>query len=159
MRVDRILGGTLAVLALLFLLLGVGTIPDDWQTQTGAQYFVVGPDLFPRIAGVLCLLFALLLVVRPDGKHAIHELSEDSCAGIRVAALLLICIGYIALIGFAGFRIATAAMVAAFLLTFGVRGAVKVGSFAVLVALGIAFIFERLFGISLPEPALRAVGL
>ena len=158
MHVDRVLGGTLAVLALLFLLVGVGTIPDDWQTQTGAQYFLVGPDLFPRIAGGLCLLLAVLLVLRPDGQHAWSEIREP-CAGIRVLALLAIVVGYVLLIDVAGFRIATALMVAAFLLTFGIRRRLTVPGFALAVALGVGFIFEHLFGIRLPEPALSALGL
>ena len=159
MRADRALGATLAVLAALFLLFGVGTIPDDWQTQTGAQFFVVGPGLFPYIAGILVLLLALLLVVRPDGRHAVHELKEEPCAGVRVAALLLICGGYILLIDLAGFRIATSAMIASFLLTFGLRRPLPIAGFALGVALGVAFVFERLFGISMPEPALQALGL
>lgn len=158
MHVDRALGASLAVLALLFLLFGVETIPDDWQTQTGAQYFVVGPELFPRIAGTLCLLLAALLVLRPDGQHALHELEERG-AGRRVLALLAIGVGYVLLIGFAGFRIATVAMVAAFLTTFGVRRPLVVAGFSLAVALGIGLIFELLFGISLPEPVLRGVGL
>lgn len=158
MRVDRTLGATLAVLAVLFLVLGVGTIPDDWQTQTGAQYFVVGPELFPRIAGVLCLVLAVLLALRPDGRHALDELRERG-AGLRVLGLLAICIGYVVLIGHAGFRIATVSMVAAFLVTFGVRRPLIVAGFALAVALGAGFVFEHLFGIFLPEPVLGAIGL
>jgi hypothetical protein len=157
-RVDRTLGTAFAVLALLFLLLGVETIPDDWQTQTGAQYFVVGPKLFPRIAGALCLLLAVLLVLRPDGRHALDELRQQG-AGLRVLGVLAICIGYVVLIGLAGFRIATVAMVAAFLVTFGVRRPLTVAAFALAVAFGVGFVFEHLFGIFLPEPVLDAVGL
>ena len=158
MRVDRVLGASVVVLALLFLLVAVPSIPDDWQTQTGAQYFVVGPELFPTIAGVLCLLLGTLLVLRPDGRHHLAEL-EASGARFRVLALLAIGAGYVLLIERAGFRIASAAMATAFLLTFGVRRPVLVAGFALAVAIGIGFTFERLFGIRLPEPALQVLGL
>jgi hypothetical protein len=157
-RVDRTLGVACAVLALLFLLFGVGTIPDDWQTQTGAQYFVVGPELFPRIAGFLCLVLALLRGLRPDGRHALDELRQRG-AGLRVLGLLAICSGYVVLIDLAGFRIATVAMIATFLVTFGVRRPLAVAGFALAVAFGVGFVFEHLFGIFLPEPVLGAIGL
>lgn len=158
MGVDRALGAAMAVLALLFLLFAIDTIPDDWRTQTGAQYFVVGPELFPRIAGTLCLVLGVLLAFRPDGGHVLGELGEPGAAG-RVLALLVIGAGFVLAIGVAGFRIATAGTIALFLVTFGVRHPLLVAGYAVLVAIVVGFAFERLFGILLPEPLLRPLGL
>jgi hypothetical protein len=156
-RADRALGAALALLALLFLVFAVDTIPKDWQTQTGSQYFVVGPELFPQIAGVLCLVLALLLVLRPDGQGALHELKAKGAVR-NVLALLVISGAYIALIGILGFRIATGLMMAAFLFTFGVRRLTLVAALAIGVPLLVGLAFERLFGIFLPRAALQALG-
>jgi hypothetical protein len=157
MRTDRALGITLALLALLFLVFGIDTIPKDWQTQAGAQYFVVGPELFPQIAGALCLALALLLALRPDGQGALDELSAAGAVP-NVLTLLAISGAYVALIGVLGFRIATGLMLAAFLLAFGVRRPLVVAGFALAVPLLVGLGFERLFGIFLPAPAVPISG-
>jgi Tripartite tricarboxylate transporter TctB family len=157
MRADRALGIVLALLALLFLVFAIDTIPKDWQTQTGAQYFVVGPELFPRIAGVLCLVLALLLALRPDGQGALHELKANGAVR-NVLMLLAISGAYVALIGTLGFRIATGLMLAAFLLAFGVRRPLVVAGVAIAVPLLVGLAFQHLFGIFLPALAFAIPG-
>src|SRR3546814_14481036 len=120
MLVDRVFGAAVCALALAFLIAGVPTISDEWERAAGAQYFTVGPRLFPYLAGSLCLLFGLLIAVRPRPGEPSAFL-VDGGARRRVLLLALLTVGYAALLNVLGFVQAGLAAMARFRVGFGVR--------------------------------------
>lgn len=148
MSVDRVFGATVCILALLFLTLAVPSIPDDWQ-HTAGTYYSVGPRMFPYIAGVLCLLLGLGVVVHPEGHNKLSGLRDHKARG-RVAASLLLTLGYVALLDVAGFTLSTIAALALFFTMFGERRWYIIVPMAVGVAVITKFVFLKFFLLELP---------
>ncbi len=149
MPADRLFGIGVCALSLAFLLFGVPTISDDWQHTVGAQYFTVGPRLFPYIAGSLCLLFGAMIALRPQAASPMPFFLEGG-ARTRVLLLMGLSIAYAALLDLLGFVLGSMLMLAVFMTGFGVRRR----SVIVAVALGLPlltdFVFARLLILELP---------
>lgn len=148
MTVDRIFGAAVCILALLFLILAVPTIPDDWQHSAGT-YYSVGPRLFPMIAGILCVLLGVGVIVHPEGHNKVSALRDRKALG-RVIASLALTLGYTALLGVIGFTLATFIALVLFCVVFGERRWFVVLPMAVGVAVITKFIFLKFFLLELP---------
>jgi hypothetical protein len=149
MNVDRIFGAAVCVLALLFVLFAVPSIPDDWQKTAGNEYFVVGPELFPYIAGGMCLLMGVLIILRPMDNHKLGRLA-DAGARRRVFFTLLLSFGYAGLLSILGFTITSVLALAAFFIVFGERRWRIVVPMAVLVPVLTKQVFLHFFMLELP---------
>ena len=149
MKVDRLFGAGVCVLALLFLVFAVPTIPDDWQKTAGNEYFVVGPELFPYIAGSICLLMGALIVLRPIDNHKLGRLA-DAGARRRVLLALVLSFGYAGLLDLFGFTLTSIVALAAFFIIFGERRWTIVVPMAVLVPVVTKQVFLRFFMLELP---------
>ena len=149
MRVDRIFGVGVCVLALLFLALAVPSIPDDWQKTAGNEYFTVGPELFPYIAGGICLLMGALIVVHPADGHRLGRL-RDPMARRRVLYALVLSFGYAALLNVLGFTLTSILALFLFFVIFGERRWLIVVPMAVLVPVVTKLVFYKFFMLELP---------
>lgn len=150
MHADRVFGAAVCILSLAFLTVGIPTISDDWMRTTGAQYFTVGPRLFPYIAGSLCLILGLLIAVggRTDEPGAFLS---DGGVRRRTVALAVLCVAYAALLGVLGFVLASALAMAVFMVGFGVRRWSVVLPVALLLPWLVALAFEHILQLRLPE--------
>jgi hypothetical protein len=149
MIVDRLFGAGICILALLFLVFAVPTIPDDWRTAAGNEYFVVGPELFPNIAGGICLLMGVLIVLRPIDNHKLARLA-DAGARRRVLFALALSFGYASLLNVLGFTLTSILALAAFFLVFGERRWLIIVPMAILVPVVTKQVFLRFFMLELP---------
>ena len=149
MGADRLFGAAVCVLALAFLVAGVPTISDDWMRAAGAQYFTIGPRLFPYIAGLLCLLFGAAILGRPQREgHGVFL--TDGLVRRRVVLLALLALAYAALLGILGFTVASILAMALFMVGFGMRRWTVVLPVAVLLPVLVGLAFERLLQLRLP---------
>lgn len=148
MNVDRIFGASVCILALLFLILAVPSIPDDWQ-HTAGTYYSVGPRMFPYIAGTLCLLLGIGVILHPEGGNKLSGL-RDRKAKWRVLASLGLTLGYVAILDLAGFTLSTIAALVLFFTVFGERRWFVVLPMAVGVAVITKFVFLKFFLLELP---------
>ncbi len=151
--IDRIFGGVVALLVLLFLLVAVPTISDEWRTGVGAQYFTIGPRFFPYIAGALCLLFSILIAVFPGSENNMDAL-RDPAARWHVSILTAVSAGYVLALPYLGFVLASFVTLCVLLPIFGVRRWYVVLSVAVLTPVIIQQIFSRAFTLMLPRGVL-----
>lgn len=149
MNVDRLFGAAVCILALLFLVFAVPTIPDDWQKMAGNEYFVVGPELFPNIGGGLCLLMGILIVLRPIDNHKLGRLA-DAGARRRVLFALALSFGYASLLNVLGFTLTSVVALAAFFIVFGERRWLIIVPMAILVPVVTKQVFLRVFMLELP---------
>ena len=117
---DRLFGGAVAVLSILFLAFAVPSIDTEWQSGTGTQFFVVGPQLFPNIAGSLTLLFGVLIALQGSRDDRIKSLQSPES---RRSAVLVIVLGlvFVALLNLLGFLVSAFLTLCVFLLSFGER--------------------------------------
>ena len=150
MNVDRLFGVGVCILALLFVLFAVPSIPDDWQKTAGNEYFVVGPELFPYIGGGLCLLMGVLIVLRPIANHKFGRLA-DAAARRRVLLSLVLSFGYAGLLNVLGFTLTSILALAAFFILFGERRWLIIVPMAVLVPVVTKQVFLRFFMLELPS--------
>ncbi len=148
MNVDRIFGASVCILALLFLTLAVPSIPDDWQHSAEA-YYSVGPRFFPYIAGALCLLLGIGVIVHPEGHNKLSGLRDRKARG-RVLASLGLTLGYVALLDVIGFTLATIVTLVLFFTVFGERRWSVIVPMAVGVAVITKFVFLKFFLLELP---------
>jgi putative tricarboxylic transport membrane protein len=148
MNTDRIFGTAVCILALLFLTLAVPTIPDDWQ-HTAGTYYTVGPRMFPYIAGMLCLLLGLGVILHPEGHNKLSGL-RSSKARRGVVASLGLTLGYVALLDVAGFTLSTIAALVLFFTVFGERRWYVIVPMAVGVAVITKIVFLKFFLLELP---------
>jgi len=149
MVADRLFGGAVCVLAVAFLLAGVPTISDDWERAAGSKYFTVGPELFPYVAGGLCLAFGALILLRPQrGEPSVFL--TDAPARRRVVLLALLTVGYAASLDILGFAVAGMLAMTVFMVGFGMRRWIVVLPVAVLLPLLTTVAFERLLQLRLP---------
>ncbi|RPI10222.1 MAG: tripartite tricarboxylate transporter TctB family protein [Zetaproteobacteria bacterium] len=154
-RVDRYVGAAVAVLGLAFVFVLVPTIPEDWRTAAGAEYYTVGPRLFPVLAGSFCALMGALLVLFPEGRNALSGLAAPESRR-SVGWLLGLSVGYAATLPSLGFLVGTAAVLALFLLAFGERRWWAILLLALSVPLIVEFAFVRLLLLELP-PGLLSI--
>lgn len=148
MNVDRIFGASVCILALLFLTLAVPSIPDDWQHSAEA-YYSVGPRFFPYIAGALCLLLGIGVIVHPEGHNKLSGLRDRKARG-RVLASLGLMLGYVAILDIAGFTLSTIVTLVLFFTVFGERRWYVIVPMAVGVAVVTKFTFLKFFMLELP---------
>lgn len=148
MNVDRIFGASVCILALLFLTLAVPSIPDDWQ-HTAGTYYSVGPRMFPYIAGILCLLLGIGVILHPEGHNKLSSL-RDNKARWRVLASLGLTLGYVAILDLAGFTLSTIVALMLFFTAFGERRWFVIVPMAVGVAVITKFVFLKFFLLELP---------
>lgn len=149
MKVDRLFGASICVLALLFLTLAVPSIPDDWQKTAGSEYFTVGPTLFPYIASGLCLIMGVLIVLHPTDSHCLARLASP-VARRRVIFALALSFGYAALLNILGFTLTSILVLFLFFVVFGERRWRIVIPMAVLVPVVTKFVFLKFFILELP---------
>jgi len=148
MKVDRIFGAAVCILALLFLTLAIPSIPDDWQHAAGTGYSV-GPRLFPYIAGTLCLLLGLGVIIHPEGHNKLEVLRDRKARG-RVAASFVLTLAYMALLDVLGFTLSTIVTLVLFFTVFGERRWYVIVPMAVGVAVITKFVFLKFFLLELP---------
>lgn len=149
MKVDRAFGIGVCVLALLFLVLAVPSIPDDWQKTAGSEYFTVGPELFPYIAGGICLLMGALIVVHPADGHKMGRL-RDPAVRRRVFFALGLSFGYAALLDLLGFTLTSILALFLFFVVFGERRWLIIVPMAILVPVVTKLVFLKFFMLELP---------
>jgi len=113
---DRAFGATVCALSLAFLIFGVPTISDDWMRAAGAQYFTVGPRLFPYLAGGCCLLLGLWIALGRRPAGAAGAFLSDGGVRRRTIGLAALCVGYAALLEPLGFVPSTSVSMILFIL-------------------------------------------
>ena len=146
---DRLFGGVVAILSLLFLVIAVPSIGDEWQSGAGAQYFSVGPELFPNIAAGLTLVLGVLIFMFAPADQKLELLTESD--GRRsVGAAIAIAFFFVVLLEPLGFVIAGTLALTAFLLWFGERRWFVVAPIALLVPLFVYLVFLKGFALELP---------
>lgn len=149
MNVDRIFGAAVCILALLFLTLAVPSIPDDWQKAASSSYYTVGPQMFPYIAGTLCLVLGLGVIIHPEGHNKISAL-RDRKARWRVAQSLSLTVAYIIFLDLIGFTLSTVITLILFFTVFGERRWYVILPMAIGVAVFTKFTFLKFFMLELP---------
>lgn len=149
MRTDRIFGLTVAGLSLLFITVAVPGIVVEWETGAGAGYYTVSPRLFPLVAGALCLVFGLLIALKPDGRNLLGVL-KHAPARRYVGLTIGIATGYAIALGLLGFVLSSVLALIAFFIGFGERRWFLIAVLAVGVPLIIEYAFARLFLLELP---------
>lgn len=149
MRVDRLFGVAVSILALAFIVFGVPSIAG-LDEASDAGYYTVGPKFFPYLAGVLCLAFGLIVALRPE-ESLPAMISWRTPAGRQVLILLAITGGYVVLVPVLGFTFSSILMLAAFLAAFGQRRWAIIVPMCAAGPAGIELLFRRVFGLRLPD--------
>lgn len=151
MHSDRAFGAAVCALSLVFLIFGVPTISNDWMSATGAQYFTVGPRLFPYVAGSLCLLFGAFIALGRRPAGATGAFLSDPGVRRRTLGLAVLAVAYVATLDVLGFVSASSLAMLVFMLGFGVRGWLLVLPVALLAPWLTALAFEHVLGLRLPQ--------
>jgi len=154
-----------------FLALGAATAAESWRMPRFAQLEVNPwsvPGLVPGLIGVVLLLLGAVLMLRAVREGALRpgaglagELGFDAERRRRTLLALLLTLGYaVGLVGRLPFRTATFLFVFAFVALFRIERDMARGLLlrelafaaleALLVALAVGFVFERLFYVRLP---------
>jgi hypothetical protein len=147
---DRLAGTVLLLVALLWITVVFWTIPD--VAGDGGR---VGPRGFPLAMGVLLVVLSALMIA---GSFAATEAGADEpgrSGRAEIWALLAtfgFLGGYVALLLWFGFAIATAAAVAAFLVfVLKKRSPLLIAGMSLGLALGIWLILGKAMGVYLPH--------
>lgn len=151
MHADRAFGATVCALSLAFLIFGVPTISDDWMRAAGAQYFTVGPRLFPYLAGGCCLLLGLWIALGRRPAGAAGAFLSDGGVRRRTIGLAALCVGYAALLEPLGFVPSSSVAMILFMLGFGLRRWAVILPVALLLPWLTALAFEHLLKLRLPQ--------
>ncbi len=154
-----------------FLALGAVTAVESWRMPRFEQLEVNPwsvPGLVPGLIGVVLLFLGAILMLRALREGALRpgagpagELGFDAEGRRRTFLALLLTLGYaVGLVGRVPFRTATFVFVFAFIALFRIergmaralllRELVFAALEALLVALAVGFVFERLFYVRLP---------
>ncbi len=154
-----------------FLALGAATAVESWRMPRFEQLDVNPwsvPGLVPGLIGLVLLFLGGLLVLRAVREGALRaeagmaeELGFDAERRRRTLLALLLTVGYaVGLVGRLPFRTATFLFVLLFIALFRIERGMPVGQIArelvyaaleaLLVALAVGFVFERLFYVRLP---------
>lgn len=155
MKTDRIFGSVSALLGLLFVFLAVPSITGDWQQGEQARYFTVGPRLFPYISGTLVTIFAVLIVLKPDGVHKLNDFLQPGAARKALFAIAL-AFAYVALLEPVGFIVASVLALFTFFIGFGERRWKLIVPIAVVVPIAVSAMFAGFFKVALP-PGIFAI--
>lgn len=149
MMADRWLGLAVAALSLLFMLIAVPSISDQWRTTQGSEYFTIGPQFFPYIAGTLCLLLGLAIAARPG---TVLRLDGWRVPEARRGVVMAIALGaiYMIAIAVAGFVVSSSLMILAFLWCFNFRRWTVAMPLALILPAGLELFFFRVFTVELP---------
>lgn len=134
---DRIAGAILLALAIWYW----------WQAGSYSVNFgdPAGPSLFPRVVAVPFALLALFLIVKPDPSPTWFRWPNAA----RQIGGLVVLFTYPQLIEPAGFPIATFLAVLPLSLILGGTWLQATGT-AIVVAIGLYFLFDGFFGLPLP---------
>ena len=157
------------VSALVLLALGVGTVFESWRMprleERGIQPYTI-PGLVPGLLGVVLLILGIVLLVRASraGGWQLFGGDPNPARGIvakRVAVVLVLTFVYaVGLVGHISYEIATGLFVFAFIAAFEwqpgealaprLRHLASAAFQAILVAVVVALVFERIFLVRLP---------
>lgn len=148
---DRIFGAAVSLAAAAFLVVLVPGIEVPLHAAAAAGEFLVGPRFFPYLAGALCLVLGGILAVAP-GRSAPAAGPPGGGAGLmNVALFMAVAIAYPLAWQPLGFILASSAALLVLLLLFGARSVPVILGVVVLVPLGLAYLFQGLMNIVLPE--------
>jgi putative tricarboxylic transport membrane protein len=157
------------VSALVLVALGVGTVFESWRMprleERGIQPYTV-PGLVPGLLGAILVILGVVLLLR-SSREGGWRLLGDGEGGARVAVIqrvalvLALTFGYaVGLIGHIPYEIATGLFVFAFIALFEwqagqawaprARRLAAAAFQAILVALVVSVVFERIFLVRLP---------
>jgi|GEM_PF-1448398 len=148
-KADRLFGGAVVLLALLFVVFAVPSISDEWMTTSGSQYYTVGPGLMPYMAGFATMAFALISMLTPGQTNHLKGLLAPG-AMRRVGLLIVLGFAYIAGLSIIGFLLATPVMLFIFLYGFGVRNWIVLLLTAAIAPIVIHLFFFEIFNLELP---------
>lgn len=149
---DRIFGAAVALAAAAFLVVLVPGIEVPLHAAAAAGEFLVGPRFFPYLAGVLCLVLGGILAVAPGRTAPAAGPPGSGLAGLmNVALFMAVAIAYPLAWQPLGFILASSAALLVLLLLFGARSVPVVLGVVVLVPLGLAYLFQGLMNVVLPE--------
>ena len=157
------------VSALVLVALGVGTVYESWRMprleERGIQPYTV-PGLVPGFLGTIIVVLGIVLLLRASRAggwrlFGAGEGGERAAFLQRVALVLVLTFGYaVGLVGAMPYEIATGLFVFAFIAIFEWRAGealaprarrIAAALFqAVLVALVVSLVFERIFLVRLP---------
>jgi putative tricarboxylic transport membrane protein len=147
---DRLAGAVLLLVALLWIAGVVWTIPD--AAGDGGR---VGPRGFPLAMGVLLAVLSALMIA---GSFTATEAGADEPGRFDRAEVWALLAtfgflgGYVALLQWFGFAIATAAVVAAFLVfVLNKRSPLLIAGLSLGLSLGIWLILGKAMGVYLPH--------
>lgn len=141
---DRLFAAVVLVLSAGYTYLAFAVIRAPFQ------YDPLGPETWPRILGVVAILCALTVLVRPDVFR--FRLALGTWA--RLAALVVLLLGYAELFEPAGFIIATFVFMALLSLMLGARVLPALGYAAITGVVGY-FVCTELLALNLPAGVLR----
>lgn len=157
------------VSALVLVALGVGTVFESWRMprleERGIQPYTV-PGLVPGFLGAIILILGVVLLLRASREGGWRlfggaEAGARSALLQRVALVLFLTLGYaLGLIGHVPYEIGTGLFVFAFIAIFEWRAGEALAPRArrmaaalfqaILVALVVSVVFERIFLVRLP---------
>jgi Tripartite tricarboxylate transporter TctB family len=150
---DRLAGAVLLLIALLWIAGVVWTIPD--VTGDGGR---VGPRGFPLAMGVLLAGLSVLLIAGSfiaGGTGRYDAARFDRAEMWALVATFGFLGGYVALLAWLGFTVATALAVAAFLVfVLNKRSPLLVAGMSLGLAFGIWLILGKAMGVYLPHGSL-----
>jgi hypothetical protein len=156
-NLDFRIGLFFLLLALLFGLLMVPTVGEDWRETAGVdvEFFTVGPRFFPYLsAGIMALLSALIIV---DSALQVKSGSQVSRSPIRKEQLkpVLVFMGigtvYILSLSFLGVLVATPLCLMVFFWYFDLRKWGWILPLAIGITALIYICFEKLMMVPLPK--------
>jgi putative tricarboxylic transport membrane protein len=122
----------------------------------------VGPRLFPQLAGTVMMLMSVYLLSllgwrrhRGTLEDEVMELDIDD--HIRVVAVIVLVVGYMAVFNAAGFLLATSSVLFSIFVTLGYRHYIAAGGLALGLTLAIYALFDIALGMPLPAPILGGI--
>lgn len=148
------------IAALVFLAVGVGVLTGAFAIDEGTSYQAVGPRTFPLLVGIGMCLVSILDVVRAfrDTDTAQVERVREEARVTHWPSVLLLCVtlvGYVVLLTPLGYWQSTTVFFVLVARVLGSRKLVRDAVIALVLALAIYFLFDRLLGIHLPPGILR----
>ncbi|WP_041082528.1 tripartite tricarboxylate transporter TctB family protein [Thermotoga profunda] len=145
---DKITAVVFMLLALFFL---IGAFFMPFTTEYGKYG---APGIVPIVFSTIVILLNLVMFLRKREKKVPSQTDQDrqriSAENKRLLISVIICLGYVFLLGHLNFIILTSIFVATLSLIFYRKKPVLIIVVSVLVTYGIYYIFEKLFLLPLP---------
>ena len=146
MNPDVIVGSFAAVFSIAYTIAA-------WELPSAAIGNPMAPKYFPLVVGAMAIIFSVALLIRGVKKGSVAKKAKTSDKGywILIAGLMVLCLAYAAILEKIGFIISTILFLGAMLfLVNGVKGWKTNILTALCFTLGIWYIFEKVFMITLP---------